>query len=51
MKELYIPYSVTYIDKEAFNNCKDLKIIHNYSNIDITIEKYGLEEDCVITKE
>lgn len=51
MKELYIPSSVTYIDEEAFDNCKNLKIIHNYSNIDITIEKYGLEEDCVITKE
>ena len=51
MKELYIPSSVTYIDEEAFDNCKNLKLIHNYSNIDITIEKYGLEEDCVITKE
>ena len=51
MKELYIPSSVTYIDEEAFDNCKNLKLIHNYFNIDITIEKYGLEEDCVITKE
>lgn len=51
MKELYIPSTVTYIDEEAFDSCKNLKLIHNYSNIDITIEKYGLEEDCVITKE
>lgn len=49
--EIYIPASVTEIDRYAFDYCQSLRIIHNASSVNINKTDFSLEDDVQIVNE